>query len=171
MTVLLTRRFLTDAMRTPVNLLVLVLVPVVFVVVASRPLADTAELLGGEGGPAVQTATAGWAAGFIAAIAMYFRLRAARAADRRLVLAGLAPARLVAARMATGLTLALLAAAALVALAARTGLGDQPGRVVAGTVMYALIHLAIGTLIGALVACTPTFGITLAAAMASSGER
>jgi hypothetical protein len=161
MTVLLTRRFLTDAVRTPVNLLVLVLVPVVFVVVASRPLADTAELLGGPGGPAVQTATAGWAAGFIAAIAMYFQLRAARAADRRLVLAGLAPSRLVTARMATGLALALLAAAAaLVALAARTGLGDKPGRVVAGTVMYAVIYLAIGALIGVL-AANPVNGTVL----------
>ncbi|UXY32310.1 ABC transporter permease [Streptomyces sp. HUAS TT20] len=161
MTGLLARRFLTDAARTPVNLLVLVLVPVVFVVVASRPLADTADLLGGPGGPAVQTATAGWAAGFIAAIAMYFQLRGARAADRRLVLAGLAAARLVAARMATGLTLALLAAtAALVALAARTGLGDQPARAVAGTVMYAVIYLAIGALIGAL-AANPVNGTVL----------
>ncbi|WP_243766099.1 ABC transporter permease [Streptomyces sp. GC420] len=160
-TALLARRFLTDAARTPMNLLVLVLVPVVFVVVASRPLADAAELLGGPGGPAVQTATAGWAAGFIAAIAMYFQLRAARAADRRLVLAGLVPARLVAARMATGLTLALLAAgAALAALATRTGLGDEPGRVVAGTVMFAVIYLAIGALIGALVA-NPVNGTVL----------
>ena len=60
--------------------------------------ADTAELLGGPGGPAVQTATAGWAAGFIAAIAMYVQMRAARAADRCLVLAGLAASRPVAAR-------------------------------------------------------------------------
>ncbi|MFI7413584.1 ABC transporter permease [Streptomyces sp. NPDC049627] len=161
MTVLLTRRFLMEAARTPVNLLVLVLVPVVFVVVASRPLADAADLLGGPGGPAVQTATAGWAAGFIAAIGMYFQLRAARAADRRLVLAGLAASRLVAARMATGLTLAALAATtALVALVARTGLGDEPGRVVAGTVMYAGIYLAIGALIGALVA-NPVNGTVL----------
>ncbi|MFD0374963.1 ABC transporter permease [Streptomyces sp. NPDC127112] len=152
-TVLLARRFLADAARTPVNLLVLVLVPVVFVVVAAPPLADAAELLGGPGGPAVQTATAGWAAGFIAAVAMYFQLRGARAADRRLVLAGLAPARLVAARTATGLALALLAAAAaLLALAARTGLGDEPARVAAGTVMYAVIYLAMGAVVGALVA-------------------
>ncbi|MGW6396410.1 ABC transporter permease [Streptomyces sp. NPDC055103] len=160
-TSLLVRRFLADAARTPVNLLVLVLVPIVFVVVASRPLADSAELLGGPGGPAVQTATAGWAAGFIAAIAMYFQLRGARAADRRLVLAGLAPHRLVTARMATGLALGLLAAAAaLAALAVRTGWGQQPGRVVAGTVMYAVIYLGIGAVIGALVK-NPVNGIVL----------
>ncbi|MFF4567336.1 ABC transporter permease [Streptomyces sp. NPDC001435] len=156
-----TRRFLAEAARTPVNLLVLVLVPVVFVVVAARPLADAAELLGGTGGPAVQSATAGWAAGFIAAIAMYFQVRAARAADRRLVLAGLTTHRLVAARMATGLVLALLAtAAALLALQLRTGLGDAPGRVLAGTLMYALIYLAIGALIGATVT-SPVNGTVL----------
>ncbi|MGN6245162.1 MAG: ABC transporter permease, partial [Motilibacteraceae bacterium] len=66
----ITRRFVLEAARTPVNLLVLVLVPAVFVVVAAAPLADAARLLGGTGGPAVQTATAGWAAGFIAALAM-----------------------------------------------------------------------------------------------------
>ncbi|WP_149182579.1 ABC transporter permease [Streptomyces sp. TRM49041] len=159
-TALLVRRFLTEAARTPVNLLVLVLVPVVFVVVAAGPMADTAELLGGPGGPAVQTATAGWAAAFIAAIAMYFQMRAAHTADRRMVLAGLAPSRLVAARLATGLVLALLAAAsALVALWLRTGISD-PGRVVAGTLMFALIYLAIGALIGVLVA-NPVNGTVL----------
>ncbi|MFF8603114.1 ABC transporter permease [Streptomyces sp. NPDC015232] len=153
MTVLpFTWRFVIESARTPVNLLVLVLVPVVFVVVAARPLADAAELLGGTGGPAVQTATAGWAAGFIAAIAMYFQMRASRATDRRLILAGLAPHRLVAARMAAGLVLAVTAAAAaLLALQLRTGLGDDPGRVLAGTLMYAVIYLAIGALIGATV--------------------
>ncbi|MFI6558692.1 hypothetical protein [Streptomyces sp. NPDC050534] len=35
--------------------------------------------------------------------------------------------------------------------AGRSGLGDEPGRAVAGTLMYALIHLAIGALTGALV--------------------
>ncbi|GAA1415237.1 hypothetical protein GCM10009601_04520 [Streptomyces thermospinosisporus] len=156
-----TRRFLIEAARTPVNLLVLVLVPVVFVVVAAGPMADAAELLGGPGGPAVQTATAGWAASFIAAIAMYFQMRGARAADRRLVLAGLAPSRLVAARTTTGLALALLAAAAaLLALQLRTGLGDDPGRVLAGTLMFAVIYLAIGALIGVLVA-NPVNGTVL----------
>ncbi len=147
------RRFLAEATRTPVNLLVLILVPAAFVVVAAAPLADAAELLGGPGGPAVETATAGWAAGFIAAIGMYFQIRGARAPDRRLVMAGLPPARLLAARALTGMTLALVAsAAALVALAARTGLGDQPGRVIAGTVMFAVIYLALGALVAALVA-------------------
>ena len=150
-TTLLTRRFLADYVRNPVNLVVLVLVPVVFVVVAAGSMADAAKLLGGGNGAAVETATAGWAAGFLAGIAMYFQTRSARTADRRLVLAGLPAARLVAARIGTGLVLVALAGlAALVALAARTGI-DDPGRSTAGTLMFGVVYLAIGAVTGVLV--------------------
>jgi hypothetical protein len=82
--------------------------------------------------------SAGWAAAFIAAIAAYFQVRGAQAADRRLVQAGLPAWQLAAARALTGLALAVVAsAAALVTLAARTGIED-PGRVAAGTFMFAV---------------------------------
>ena len=151
-TILFVRRFLADYARNPVNLLVLVLVPLVFVIVAAGSLADAAKLLGGaSGGIQVQTVTAGWAAGFVAAIAMYFQVAAARDTDRRLVIAGLPTTRLVDARLASGLAVALLAgAAALVALQLRTGI-DQPERLVAGTLMFAVIYLAVGAVTGALV--------------------
>lgn len=151
-TALLLRRFLADYARNPANLLVLVLVPTVFVIVAAGSMADAARLLGGAGGgPAVQKATVGWAAGFLAGVAMYFQVQAARDADRRLVIAGLPGARLVGARLLAGLALACLAsAAALVALALRTGI-DDPGRVSAGTLMTAVIYLAIGAVVGAAV--------------------
>jgi hypothetical protein len=139
----------------------LVLVPAAFVAAAAGSMAELAKLLSGTAAPgaAVQTATAGWAAGFIAAIAMYFQVGAARAADRRLVLAGLPPRRLAAARAVTGLALAAVAsAAALATLAVRTGIG-HPGRVIAGTLMFAVIYLAFGALIGALVA-SPVNGTT-----------
>ncbi|HEY5989124.1 MAG TPA: hypothetical protein VIV12_22495, partial [Streptosporangiaceae bacterium] len=66
---LLVRRFLADYARNPVNLLMLVLVPVAFVAAAAGSLAQVAKLLSGTGAPgsAVQTVTAGWAAAFIAA--------------------------------------------------------------------------------------------------------
>jgi hypothetical protein len=148
---MLLRRFLADYARNPANLVVLAVVPVVFVAVAAGSMADAAELLGGPGGPAVQTATAGWAAGFLAGIAMYFQTAGSREADRRLTLAGLAPGRLVAARLLTGLVLAVLAASAgLVALALRTAV-DQPLRVTAGTLMFAVVYIAIGALVGAAV--------------------
>jgi hypothetical protein len=115
-TLLLTRSFVADYARNPVNLIVLILVPLAFVVVAAESLANAMELLGGQIGPALETTTAGWAAGFLSSLAMYFQVRSARAADRRLLLAGLPQARLIAARAGTGLLLAGLASAvALVA--------------------------------------------------------
>lgn len=158
---LLERRFLADYARTGTNLLLLLLVPVTFVLVAAPTLADAAEVLGGAtGGASMETATAGWAAGFLTGIAMYFQVASSRATDRRLVLAGLAPGRLAAARLLTGGVLAAGAtAAALVPLAARQSL-SQPVRVVVGTAMFAVVYLAIGALIGALVP-TPVNGSVL----------
>ena len=148
----LTRRFVTDYRRNPANLLFLVLVPVVFVIVAAGTMANAAALLGGAaGGAGIEVATAGWAAGFLAAIAMYFQVAAARETDRRLVLAGLPRAQLVTARLVTGTCLAVVVtAAALLALAARTGV-DDPVRTTLGTLMFATIYLALGAVIGALV--------------------
>jgi hypothetical protein len=92
-TALFVRRFLADYGRNPVNLLFIIVVPALFVVAAAGSLAETAKLLGGgsAGGSAVQTAAAGWAAGFLSAIAMYFQTSAARGTDRRLVISGLPP--------------------------------------------------------------------------------
>jgi hypothetical protein len=72
--------------------------------------------------------TSGWSAAFIAAIAAYFQVRGARAADRRLVLAGLPARQLAAARAVTGLALAATAStAALLTLALRPGPDAAPG--------------------------------------------
>lgn len=159
-TLVLVRRFLADYARNPVNLLLLVVVPVVFVVVVGSSIADFAKLLNGPGGPAVQTATAGWAAAFLAGIAMYFQTVSTREVDRRLVIAGLGPHRLVAARLLTGFGLAVLAsAAALVSLAARTGI-DDPGRAVLGTLMFAVIYVAVGAAVGS-VASNPVNGTVI----------
>ena len=130
------RRFLADYVRNPVNLFLLVVVPTVFVVAAAGRLADLARLLGSTAAAGtVGTASAGWAAGFLAGIAMYFQVAAARDADRALVLAGLPARRLVAARLSAGLGLAALAGTtALVALALRTGI-DNPGRAIAGALV------------------------------------
>jgi hypothetical protein len=147
-TAMFVRRFLADYARNPVNLLLLVIVPTVFVVVVAGSMADAAKLLGGVGGVAVETASAGWAAAFLAGVAMYFQTAATRDTDRRVVIAGLPASRLVAARLITGTLLAALAsAAALVALALRTGV-DHPARVIVGTVMFAVIYVAIGAVVG-----------------------
>jgi hypothetical protein len=149
---LLTRRYLAEYVRNPVNLLLLVLVPIVFVTMAAGTLADLAKISGGTGSPtALEASTVGWAAAFLTGIGAYFQVRGAQAADRRLAHAGLGAAQVVAARLLSGLGLALLASAvALLALAVRTGIADLP-RTVAATALYALIYLGIGTLVGVLV--------------------
>jgi hypothetical protein len=146
---LLERRFLVDYARTGTNLLLLALVPVTFVIVAAPTLADAARVLGGGvGGLGIETVTAGWAAGFLTGIAMYFQVASSRATDRRLVLAGLPRGRLAVARLLTGTALAAAATgAALAALAVRQDLAD-PLRVAAGTVMFAFVYLAIGAVLG-----------------------
>jgi hypothetical protein len=148
----LIRSFLAEYIRNPVNLLLLALVPAVFVFVVSGTLADAARLLDGAGGPAVETATAGWAAGFLAGIATFFQVSSSRDADRRQVVAGLPAGALVRARLAASTALAaLVSLVALVVLAARVGL-DEPARVVVGTLMFAVIYVAVGAVAGALTA-------------------
>lgn len=151
MTILMfTRRYLTDYARNPVNLMLLSIVPIVFVVVVAGSMADFAKLLDGTGGVAVETATAGWAAAFLAGVGMYFQTAATRDTDRRIVIAGLPASRLTLARLLTGLVLAGLASTtALIALAARTGI-VHPTRAIAGTFMFAVIYVAIGAVVGTL---------------------
>ncbi|HEX5595424.1 MAG TPA: ABC transporter permease [Micromonosporaceae bacterium] len=148
---LFVRRFLTDYARNRVNLTLLIVVPVIFVGVVGAVMSNATQQIEGGGGAAIETASPAWAAAFIAGIGMYFQTAATRDIDQRMVIAGLPPARLVAARLLTGLALALLAStAALITLAVRTGI-DSPARVAAGTLMAAIIYVAIGAAVGSFV--------------------
>lgn len=151
-TALLVRRFLDDYIRNRTNLLFLALVPTVFVVVAADSMAEAAQLFGGAASPgSIGTVTAGWSAAFLSAIAMYFQVSAGRDTDRRLVLSGLDMTRLVTARMGAGAVLAAIASAvALIALAVSRGM-QEPPRVIVGTVIFALVYLAFGAVVGATV--------------------
>jgi len=148
----LTGRYLAEYARRPINLILLVLVPLIFVILTSGMIADFAEVVGFAGDPSKLVApTAGWAAAFIAGVAGFFHVLGSREADRRLAAAGMGARRIVAGRLASGLILALLAAAAsIVALALRTGITD-PGRTIAGVVMFSVLYLGIGVAIGSLV--------------------
>lgn len=147
---LLVRRFSADYLRNGVNLLVLVVVPAVFVVVAAPALGAASVLLGGAGSTPVEAVTPGWAAGFLAAVAMYFQVSTARSADVRLAQAGFPVVRIVAARLATGAFIAVgVSAVALAALAARTGAWAP--RSVPGTIAFAVIYLGVGAGVAATV--------------------
>lgn len=146
---LLVRLFLVDYVRNGVNVLVLFAVPGTFVLIAANTMAEAADALGGDGMSAAQV-TAGWAAGFVAAVGTYFLVAGNRATDRRLVLSGLRRRTFTAARMASGLAIA--AAATMISLGAltvRTGVDDL-WRASAGTLMFAVIYAAFGALVGVL---------------------
>ena len=65
MTATLTRRWLVEYARRPLNLVLLVTVPVVFVTLSAGALSDFADILGGVTDLGeVEAATAGWAAGW-----------------------------------------------------------------------------------------------------------
>ena len=152
LTWLLTRRNLIEYARRPLNLVLLVVVPVVFVALSAGALADFAKLLGGDvGSGQLETATAGWAAAFLAGVAGFFHVAGSRDADRRLASAGSGTARVVVARLTSSLLLAALATAgALIALVLRADVADLP-RAAGATAMFAVIYLGIGAAIGALV--------------------
>lgn len=151
-TSLLTRRYLAEYVRNPLNVVLLLVVPVIFVGITAGVLARFAELLGSAaGGASIEANTAGWAAAFIAGVASYFQVAGAREADRRLALSGFGASHVVAGRLVSALVLALLASGgALATLAVRTGI-DEPGVTVAATVMFAVIYVAIGSMVAAVV--------------------
>lgn len=145
-------RWLAEYRRRPLNVVLLVAVPVVFVTLSAGALADFADILMGAADVGeVEAATAGWAAAVLAGVAGFFHVSQSRDADRRLAAAGAGAGRVVASRLVSTLALAGLASAgALVALAVRTDVASS-GRVVGATALFALIYAGFGVLVGVLV--------------------
>ena len=153
LTNLVARRAVLDYARRPLNLVLLVVVPIAIVFVWGGALADFSKVvLGGAGDRAqIEAATAGWAAAALAGLAGFFQVIGSHSADRRLAAAGGHSAPVVAGRMVAGFGLGVLAVVGgLAALAARTGITD-PLRAVAATVVVAVIYLAVGVLVGTVV--------------------
>ncbi len=149
---LLTWRYLAEYTRRPLNLALLVVVPVVFVTLSAGAIADFADVLGGLTDlGTIEAATAGWAASLLAGIAGFFHVSSSRDADRRLAAVGAGTLPVVSARLISALGLAVVAGVgALIALALRTGIADAP-RVIGVTFLMAVIYLGIGATVGALV--------------------
>ncbi len=149
---LVAQRALADYARRPLNLVLLVAVPVVMVFVWGGTLADFSALLGGTADRVqLEAATAGWAAAALAGLGGLFQITGSRHADGRLASASGRAAPVALGRIAACAGLAGLASVGgLVALTLRTGISD-PVRAVVGTAMVAAIYVAIGVLVGTVV--------------------
>ena len=147
-----TALFAREQLRAPFTLVLLIAIPAVFVVASAGVLADFARALGGRlDAEAASALGAGWAAAFIAGTLGFFQAASSRGADRRLALAGAGPARVAASRITASLVLAIVAATAgFVALQLSTGV-VHPAHAAAAVLAFAVIYLAVGVLIGALV--------------------
>ncbi len=148
MTILIARKALADYARRPLNLVLLVAVPVVMVVALQGQLASFSKLLSTVTKPThLEVATAGWAAAVVAGLAGFFQVVGSRDTDRRLAtVSGRGSGPVVAGRLLASAALAAAAAAAaLAALAARGGIAD-PARAVPTILVVAVIYVAIGVL-------------------------
>jgi hypothetical protein len=144
--------FLREHLRTPLTLVLLAGIPVLFVLVFASVLGEFATALGGMlAGQAAVAISAGWAAAFLSGSLAFFQVSSARGADRRLALAGLGPGRVAVARIAAAVTLALVVSvAAFLTLWLRSGI-EHPLHGIAGIVAFALTYVGIGAVVGALV--------------------
>ena len=153
LTSLVAWRSVLDYVRRPLNVVLLVVVPVVIVVVWGGALVDFSKvILGGNGDRAqIEVAAAGWATAALAGLAGFFQVSGSGSADRRLAAARGSSEPIVAGRMTAALGLSLVAGiGGLLALAVRTGIND-PVRAGAGTAVIAVIYLALGMLVGTVV--------------------
>lgn len=153
MITLVTRRALLDYARRPLNLVLLVAVPVVIVVALSGQLASFSKLVSTTATPLhLDVATAGWAAAAVAGLAGFFQVVGSRTSDRRLAAVsahGATP--VVLGRLFAAVVLAVAAAAAsLAALAVEGGIAD-PARAIPAVVLVAVTYVAIGVLAATLV--------------------
>ena len=152
MTALMMRRALADYARRPLNLVLLVAVPVIIVVALAGDLAAMSKLLSATAKPGhLDVATAGWAAAAVAGLAGFFQVVGSRSADRRLASIPGAAGPVVAGRLIAGAGLAVAAAvAASVALAVRGAMVD-PARAIPTVALVAVLYVAIGVLVATLV--------------------
>ncbi len=145
----LTRRYILEYVRRPVNIVLLIFVPLIFVILSAGAIIDFAKAVGFVGAAGKLSApTAGWAASFLAGIAGFYQILNSRDADKRLALSGMGVHRIVISRIFSGLLLSLLAAlASISALAIKSEIVD-PLRIITGTLLSVIIYLGIGVAVG-----------------------
>ena len=144
--------FAREQLRAPFTLVLLVAVPLLFVLAAAGALSDFADALGGKlVGDGAVALGAGWAAAFLSGALGFFSAVSSFGADRRLVLAGLAPARVAGARIGAAILLALIAAgAAFAALELRAPVA-HPAHAASAILAFALLYVAVGVVVGSVI--------------------
>lgn len=144
--------FVREQIRAPLNLALLVVIPIFFVLIFASVLGDFAEALGGDLVEQAATAiSAGWAAAFLCGTLAFFQLSSSRDADRRLARAGFGAGRVALARLTSALVLGLIVSVvAFLTLALRTGI-EHPWHAAVSIFAFAAIYIGIGSLIGVLV--------------------
>jgi hypothetical protein len=143
--------FLREQIRAPLNLVLLILIPLFFVLIFAEVLGEFAAALGGDLAEQPATATsAGWAAASCGTLS-FFQLSSSREADRRLASAGLGAWRVAGGRIVAALALGVIVSAvAYLTLWVRTGI-EHPPHAALAIFGFAAIYIGIGALIGALV--------------------
>jgi hypothetical protein len=144
--------FLREQIRAPLNLVLLIVIPVFFVVIFANVLGEFAAALGGDlAEQAATSISAGWAAAFLCGALAFFQLNSSREADRRLASAGLGAWRVATARIASALVLGVVVSAvAYLTLWLRSGIEHPPHAAIA-IFVFAAIYIGIGAVIGAIV--------------------
>lgn len=144
--------FLREQIRAPLNLVLLVAIPIFFVLIFASVLGEFAKALGGDlASEAATSISAGWAAAFLCGALAFFQLTSSREADRRLALAGMGAWRVAASRIAAALLLGLIVSlVAYLTLWLRSGI-EHPLHAAAAIFIFAAIYIGIGAVIGAFV--------------------
>ncbi len=150
--VLATSDFVRQQLRNSVTVVMLVLIPILFVILAASALEELSSSLGGDvAGSAATALGAGWAAAFLGGILGFFQVSSSRDADRRLALAGMGALRVAVSRIGACIGLSILVALiAFVVLWIDTGI-EQPGLALLAVLAFGFIYVGIGALVGALV--------------------
>lgn len=144
--------FVREHLRTPLTLVLLLVIPAFFVLIFASVLGDFAKALGGTLMARSATAiSAGWAAAFLSGTLAFFQVSSSRGADRRLAIAGLGAWRVASARIAAALAIGtIVTTVAFVTLWLRTGIG-HPAHAFMAIFSFAVIYIGLGALIGAFV--------------------
>ncbi len=141
--------FLREHLRARLTLAMLVVIPALFVLVSASVLGEFADALGGSvTGDSASALGAGWAAAFLAGALGFFQVSSSRDADRRLALAGMGAARVAVARIGASILLGLLiTVVAFLTLWLTAGIAHPP-HAFAAILIFALIYIGIGTVVG-----------------------